>query len=144
MKTTVFRILIISSCLLSGCGKSIRTTYTPIYAVLVGLTTGPQKEDVIVEETTYFHQATGFLLNRTGLVVTNYHALIRYPNIRVYFVTPDEDGTLTSREPVKKGRAIVEVDLDGSYLLTDETIEESEKVKLFEHFIDDLKQLIDN
>ena len=37
---------------------------------------------------------------------------------------------------------IVEIDLDGSYLLTDETIEESEKVKLFEHFIDDLKKLI--
>ena len=89
MKTMAFRTFIISICLLSGCGKSIRTTYTPIYAVLVGLTSGPQQEDVVVEETTYFHQATGFLLNRTGLVVTNYHALIRYPNIRVFFVNKD-------------------------------------------------------
>jgi len=32
--------------------------------------------------------------------------------------------------------------LDGSYILTDEQIEESGKVKLFEHFIDDLKKLL--
>jgi len=38
-------------------------------------------------------------------------------HIRVYFVTPDEDGTLTCKKPMKKGRAIVEVDLDGSYVL---------------------------
>jgi type II restriction enzyme len=65
-------------------------------------------------------------------------------HIKVYFITPDEDGTLTIRKPTKKGRAIVEVDLDGSYVLTDEKIEESNKVKLFEHFIDDLKRLLKN
>jgi hypothetical protein len=51
-------------------------------------------------------------------------------------------GTLTKKQPVKKGRAIVETDLDGSYVLTEESIEESKKVKLFEHFIDDLKMLL--
>ena len=65
-------------------------------------------------------------------------------HIRVYFVTPDEDGTLTQKKPTKKGRAIVEVDLDGSYVLTEEEIEESNKVKLFEHFIEDLKGLLKN
>ncbi len=65
-------------------------------------------------------------------------------HIRVYFITPDEDGTLTHKKPTKKGRAIVEVDLDGSYVLTEEKIEESEKVKLFEHFIEDLKKLLKN
>jgi type II restriction enzyme len=65
-------------------------------------------------------------------------------HIKVYFITSDEDGTLTKRKPTKKGRAIVEVDLDGSYVLTDEKIEESNKVKLFEHFIDDLKRLLKN
>ena len=65
-------------------------------------------------------------------------------HIRVYFVTPDEDGTLTYKKPPKKGRAIVEVDLDGSYILTEEEIEESDKVKLFEHFIEDLKKLLKN
>lgn len=65
-------------------------------------------------------------------------------HIRVYFITPDEDGTLTYKKPVKKGRAIVEVDLDGSYVLTEEKIEESEKVKLFEHFMEDLKKLLKN
>lgn len=65
-------------------------------------------------------------------------------HIRIYFITPDEDGTLTYKKPVKKGRAIVEVDLDGSYVLTEKKIEESEKVKLFEHFIEDLKKLLKN
>jgi len=65
-------------------------------------------------------------------------------HIRVYFVTPDEDGTLTCKKPMKKGRAIVEVDLDGSYVLTEEEIEESNKVKLFEYFIEDLKGLLKN
>ena len=63
-------------------------------------------------------------------------------HIKVYFITPDEDGTLTSKFPAKKGRAIVEIDLDGSYVLTETSIEESDKVKLFEHFIEDFKQLI--
>ncbi|MEA3295776.1 MAG: BsaWI family type II restriction enzyme [Patescibacteria group bacterium] len=65
-------------------------------------------------------------------------------HIRVYFVTPDEDGTLTHKKPIKKGRAIVEVDLDGSYVLTEEEVEESNKVKLFKHFIEDLKGLLKN
>jgi len=65
-------------------------------------------------------------------------------DIKVYFITPDEDGTLTHKEPPKKGRAIVEVDLDGTYVLTEEKIEESNKVKLFERFIEDLKGLLKN
>jgi len=64
-------------------------------------------------------------------------------HIKVYFITPDEDGTLTYKKPTKKGRAIVEVDLDGSYVLTEEKIQESSKVKLFEHFIEDLKKLLE-
>lgn len=64
-------------------------------------------------------------------------------HIRVYFITPDEDGTLTSTYLPKKGRAIVEIDLDGTYVLTEADIEESDKVKLFEHFIEDFKQLIE-
>ena len=51
---------------------------------------------------------------------------------------------MTYNRPAKKGRAIVEVDLDGSYVLIERKIEESNKVKLFEHFIDDLKRLINN
>jgi len=63
-------------------------------------------------------------------------------HIRVYFVTPDEDGTLTVKKPAKKGRAIVEVDTDGSYVLSETDIEESDKVKMFDKFIDDLKELL--
>jgi len=65
-------------------------------------------------------------------------------HIKVFFMTPDEDGTLTHKKPAKKGRAIVETDLDGSYILTEEKIEESDKVKLFGHFIDDLKEMLNN
>ncbi|MHA1435783.1 MAG: BsaWI family type II restriction enzyme, partial [Candidatus Heimdallarchaeota archaeon] len=65
-------------------------------------------------------------------------------HIRMFFVTPDEDGILTQKKPALKGRAIVEMDMDGSYVLTDKNIEESDKVKLFEHFVNDLKELIEN
>lgn len=63
-------------------------------------------------------------------------------HIKVFFVTPDEDGTLTKLKPIKKARAIVETDLDGSYVLTEATIEESVKVKTFGQFIGDLKKLV--
>lgn len=65
-------------------------------------------------------------------------------HIQVYFLTPDEDKTLTFKKPAKKGRAILEIDLDGSYILSEEKIEESSKVKLFEHFIEDLRGLLKN
>lgn len=63
-------------------------------------------------------------------------------DIKVYFITPDEDGTLTFKYPAKKGRAIVETELDGSYILNDKSLEESNRVKFFYHFIEDLKKLI--
>lgn len=64
-------------------------------------------------------------------------------HIRVYFITPDEDGTLTIRTPAKKGRAIVEIDTDGSYVMSETRVEESPKVKMFDKFIDDLRLLVD-
>lgn len=63
-------------------------------------------------------------------------------DIKVFFVTPDEDGTLTIKEPPKKGRAIVEVDTDGSYVMSESKVEESDKVKMFDKFIDDFKRLL--
>jgi len=63
-------------------------------------------------------------------------------HIRVYFITPDEDGTLTIRNPAKKGRAIVEVDTDGSYVMSETRVEESEKVKMFDKFIEDLRRIV--
>jgi type II restriction enzyme len=65
-------------------------------------------------------------------------------HIKVFFITPDEDGTLTSRKPAKKGRAIVEVDTDGSYVMSEEPLEESEKVKTFDKFVDDLRELLNS
>ncbi len=63
-------------------------------------------------------------------------------HIKVYFITPDEDGTLTIKTPTKKGRAIVEIDTDGCYVLSEMTIEESNKVKMFDKFMPDLKELM--
>jgi len=65
-------------------------------------------------------------------------------HIRVYFFTPDEDGTLTIRTPANKGRAMVEVDTDGSYVMSETQIEESQMVKMFDKFIDDLKELVND
>lgn len=59
--------------------------------------------------------------------------------IKVYFVTLDEDGTLTQSTPAKKPRAIVEEDTDGSYVLSEVMIKESERVKMFDKFLPDLK-----
>ena len=63
-------------------------------------------------------------------------------HIRVFFVTPDEDGTLIKKIPAKKGRAIVEIDTDGSYVMSENKVEESNKVKMFDKFIDDFKRLL--
>lgn len=63
-------------------------------------------------------------------------------HIKVFFITPDEDKTLSVGKPAKKGRAIVEVDTDGGYVMTEEKIEESDRVKTFDKFIEDLRGLI--
>ena len=60
--------------------------------------------------------------------------------IKFYLVTTDLDGTLKITDVPKKGRAIVETELDGTYVLTRENLQESDKVKLFEHFIEDFKK----
>lgn len=63
-------------------------------------------------------------------------------HIKVFFITPDEDGTLTHKKPSKKGRSIVEVDTDGCYVLSEAEIEESAKVKTFDKFMGDLEKLL--
>ncbi len=64
-------------------------------------------------------------------------------HIKVYLITPDKDKDLTRMDPAERQRVIAETDLDGTYVLTAEALEESDKVKLFEHFIEDLKQVIE-
>jgi len=65
-------------------------------------------------------------------------------HIKVFFVTPDEDNTLAIKRPAKKGRAIVEIDTDGAYVMSINKIEESNKVKMFEKFIPDLQKILAN
>ena len=64
-------------------------------------------------------------------------------SIKFYLITADIDETLKIVDLPKKERVIAEVELDGTYVLTAEALEESNKVKLFEHFIGDLKQLLE-
>jgi len=63
-------------------------------------------------------------------------------HIKVFLITPDEDGTLTNSKPCKKGRAIIEVDTDGCYVLSETEIEESNKIKTFDKLILDIKQIL--
>ncbi len=63
-------------------------------------------------------------------------------HIKVFFVSPDEDGEFDVNDKMSKSRAIVEADLDGAYVMTESEVKESEKVKMFDKFIDDLKNLI--
>ena len=65
-------------------------------------------------------------------------------HIKVYLITPDRGKTLTKLNPSTKSRVIAEVELDGTYVLTTEALEESDKVKLFEHFIEDFKQIVED
>ena len=64
-------------------------------------------------------------------------------SIKFYLITADLDKALKIVDVPKRERIIAEVELDGTYVLTAEEIEESGKVKLFEHFIEDLKKLIE-
>jgi type II restriction enzyme len=50
-------------------------------------------------------------------------------NIKVFFITLDEDGDLVIKKPIKKSRAITEVDTDGTFVITNRKIEESNKVQ---------------
>ena len=62
-------------------------------------------------------------------------------HIKGYFVTADEDGDLVrglSGEP-SRNRIVVEHELDGTYVLRE--VSESEKVKAFPKFIEDLTKL---
>jgi type II restriction enzyme len=63
-------------------------------------------------------------------------------HIKVFFITPDEDSTLTKKFPAKKGRAIVELDTDGGYVMSEQIVEESDRVKMFDKFIGDLKRIV--
>ena len=63
-------------------------------------------------------------------------------HIKVFFVSPDEDGNFSNGRNLGKSRAIVETDLDGAYVMTEQSVKESAKVKTFDKFIDDLKKLL--
>lgn len=64
-------------------------------------------------------------------------------HIKAYFIDSNGDDTLGNSNPLSWDRAIIESDLD-RHILTEANTKDSEKVKPFEHFIDDLKRILDN
>jgi type II restriction enzyme len=60
-------------------------------------------------------------------------------DVLVYFITLDEDRVLSKQESLSKPRAIVETDTDRCYVLSEADIQESNNVKNFEHFINDIE-----
>ena len=62
-------------------------------------------------------------------------------NIKAFFITLDEDGDLIVKHPAKKGRAIAEIDTDGTFVITNNIIDESKKVKKFGKFLEEVKKL---
>jgi len=63
-------------------------------------------------------------------------------NVKVFFITLDEDGDLVVKKPTKKSRAIAEVDTDGTFVITLREIQESGKVKMIDKLLDALKDLL--
>lgn len=62
-------------------------------------------------------------ITQTGYWKPKHSAAPVTRNIKVYFVTPDEDRTMTIKKPTKKGRAIVEMDTDGGYVMSEKNIQ---------------------
>jgi type II restriction enzyme len=50
---------------------------------------------------------------------------------------------LTIKKPSKKGRAIVEIDTDGSYVMSEKNIQESAHVNKFDKFILDIRSILE-
>ncbi|MEN3039427.1 MAG: BsaWI family type II restriction enzyme [Candidatus Kryptonium sp.] len=63
-------------------------------------------------------------------------------NIKVMFITLDEDEDLKTKIPTKKGRAIAESDIDYTYVITDGNIDESKHVRKIDKFFDDLGEIL--
>ncbi len=57
--------------------------------------------------------------------------------IKTLFITLDEDGELINIEPVRKGRAIAEVDIDATYVIRDD-VPLSDRIKPITELKDDL------
>ena len=63
-------------------------------------------------------------------------------HIKVYLIIPDTGKVLTRRNLKSKAETMAWIDLDATYVLTAGALAESDKVKLFEHFIEDFKRLL--
>lgn len=63
-------------------------------------------------------------------------------HIKVFLASPDEDGNFTEIKGMNKSRVIVEADLDGAYVMSESPTKESEKIKTFDKFIDELKKFL--
>ena len=63
-------------------------------------------------------------------------------HIKVYFIGTDEDDILSDNNPLEKGTAIIESELNESYILTETNPGDNANTKLFARFIEDLKEAV--
>ena len=63
-------------------------------------------------------------------------------HIKVYFIETDENDILSDNNPFEKGTAIIESELNESYILTEANPGDNAKTKLFARFIEDLKEAV--
>ena len=63
-------------------------------------------------------------------------------HIKVYFIGTDEDDILSDNNPLEKGTAIIESELNESYILTEANPGDNAKAKLFARFIEDVKEAV--
>ena len=65
-------------------------------------------------------------------------------HIKVYFIGTDEDDILSDNNLLEKGAAIIESELNESYILTEANPGDNANTKLFAHFIEDLKEAVNS
>ena len=63
-------------------------------------------------------------------------------HIKAYFIDSNKDGTSDDNNYLAWDRAFIKFRLDSSSILTEANTEDSEKAKLFERFIEDLKEAL--
>lgn len=84
---------------------------------------------------------------RERIAQTGYWKLKLFANqntshIKAFFVTLDEGNKLKVKKPTTKGRAISENDIDCTYVMSLDQLEESEHVKKFDKFLSDIAGLV--
>ena len=115
-------------------GVDIIVYYPDSCRVLAVISTGASSKATLSERIT---QAGYWKLKLLGDETTRH--------VKFFLISSDEDGILKrDNNPPNKPKAMIETELDGGYILTEANLDESEKIKPFGRFSEDLKLMVDN